>query len=194
MPITLKRLVVVKGSLVYDDRGRRIHVQVGDIDQEASVSIDKLLTNVASSGVLTLSGISMNMQGTEAPLAGQTLTVSHDLSADLRTGSLTVRRIEVSLGQMLLAMQGRTLDILTPAPDLDLTVASDTIAVRDLLAVLPPATLPIASKLTASGAITLTAALKGPARAEGAALHRRHGLRKECRTKRRRPSAARDRA
>jgi uncharacterized protein involved in outer membrane biogenesis len=161
IPLTLERLVIRDGSLIYDNRKMDFQATVGRFDQEARIAIDRSLQDVTTDGTLRLGDIALNIGGLAAPLTGLTVTMTHDISADLPAGTVTVNRITASSGKLTCTISGTVKDVLTRAPMLDLTLSAPPIAMQDLVSLLPASLLPFAPHCTASGTLTTGARLQG---------------------------------
>jgi hypothetical protein len=161
IPVTLEKLTVESGTLIYDNRRLGVVATVGTIDQQARISIDPGLQNIATDGTLRLGDISLKTAGFDAPLTGLAVTVTHDIGADLPEGTVTVRRLTASCGKISGTVTGTVKDVLTGAPMLDLTLGASTINIQDLVAILPLSLVPFAPKLAASGTLTTGARLQG---------------------------------
>jgi uncharacterized protein involved in outer membrane biogenesis len=161
VPITLKKFSIENGSLVYIDRKAGQEVTVGNINQQAAVSIDKQLKNIATAGRLVLSDVSVKTKEIKKPLKNLSITISHDIVADLVGGVVNVKEVRLSLQKFFVTLKGTVTKALTPAPELDLALVADPMAVADLLKEVPLELVPIAAKLSASGSAELGATIKG---------------------------------
>ncbi|MBN2188384.1 MAG: AsmA family protein, partial [Chitinispirillaceae bacterium] len=161
VPITLKKLTIENGSLVYDDRKAGNQVVVGNVSQQAAVAIDKQLKNISTSGRLVLSDVSVKAKEIRKPLSSLSITVSHDIVADLVNGVVNVKEVRLSLQKFYVTIRGTVTNALTPEPELDLAIVSDPMAFSDLLKEVPRELVPLAAKLSASGSAELGATIKG---------------------------------
>jgi hypothetical protein len=161
VPITLKKLAIENGSIVYDDRKAGNEVIIASVNQQAAVAIDKQLKDITTTGSLVLSQISVKTKEIKKPLSNLSVTVSHDIGANLVDGVVTVRQVRLSLQKFFITLKGTVTKVLTPAPELDLAIVSDPMSVGDLLKEVPLELVPLAAKVSASGSVELGATVKG---------------------------------
>jgi uncharacterized protein involved in outer membrane biogenesis len=161
VPITLKKFSIVNGSLVYDDKKAGNQVVFGSVNQQAAVAIDKQLKNISTSGRLVLSDVSVKAKEIKKPLSNLSITVSHDIGADLVNGVVNVKEVRLSLQKFFVTLKGTVTSVLTSEPELDLALVSDPMAFADLLKEVPRELVPMAAKLSASGSAELGATFKG---------------------------------
>jgi uncharacterized protein involved in outer membrane biogenesis len=161
IPLTLEKLVITSGTLIYDDRKMGLMVTVGTIKQEARIAIDRNLANIVLDGTLRLSDISVKIRDVETPLKGLEITVAHDIGADLPSGIITVNRIDASCGKIACVVTGTMKDVLTKAPMFDLTLSAQRINVQNILSLLPAKVMPFAAKLSVAGTLATAVQLRG---------------------------------
>jgi hypothetical protein len=161
VPVSLKKFSVENGSLIYDDKKAGNQVIIGSVSQQAAVAIDKQLKNITTTGRLVLSDVSVKSKEIKKPLKNLSVTVSHDIGADLVDGVVNVKQVRLSLQKFFVTLKGTVTRALTPEPELDLAVVSDPMAIADLLKEIPVELVPIAAQLSASGSAELGATVKG---------------------------------
>jgi uncharacterized protein involved in outer membrane biogenesis len=161
VPISLKKFSIENGSLVYDDKKAGNEVVIGSVSQQAAVAIDRKLRNITTTGRLVLSEISVKSKEIKKPLKNLSVTVSHDIGADLVDGVVNVKQVRLSLQKFFITVKGTVTRALSPAPELDLAVVSDPMSVADLLKEVPVELVPIVKQISASGSVELGAAVKG---------------------------------
>jgi hypothetical protein len=161
IPLTLEKLLIQSGTLIYDDRKMGIMATAGTINQEARIAIDRDLANIVSNGTLRLSNISVKIGDFEAPLTGLDITVMHDIGAYLPSGTIVINRINASCGKIACIVTGTIKEILTKEPVLDLTLSAQPIKVQDILGLVPAKLMPFAPKLSATGTLSIEAQLRG---------------------------------
>ena len=160
VPITLKEFTINEGSFWYIDNKAVSQILIGKIDDHIQISMDKQLKDIKTSGNLVLSDVSVKTKDIKKPLSNLTITLSHDIGANLVEGTADIKQIRLSLQKLFLNITG-SVSGLNSEPDLDLTLNSDAISISDLLAEIPVELAPVISKLKASGTADLKLALKG---------------------------------
>lgn len=166
VPVTLKEFLIEDGGFTYIDKRSGQEFVVGDIDESIKFSIDKELKDVNTSGELVLSGVSVKTKEIQKPLKNLRVTFSHDIHADLVSGTAEIKKIRLSFQKVFLNLTGAVSN-LNSIPQLDLTIDSDPIEIKDILAEIPVELVPDLAKLTASGTAELDLALKGALEPKG---------------------------
>jgi hypothetical protein len=161
VPITLKKFAIENGTIIYADQKAGSQIVIGAVNQEASFSIDRALKDITTSGSLRLSEVSVKTNATKQPLKNLTLTLSHDIGADLVAGTITVNQVRLSLQKIFLNLKGTVKNALSGAPELDLTVNTDPIAIGDALREIPAELFPEVVKLSAAGTAEIGVTIKG---------------------------------
>ncbi|HUI93228.1 MAG TPA: AsmA family protein [Chitinivibrionales bacterium] len=169
VPVTLKKLSIENGEIVYNDRKSGSQVIIGNMNETVAVSMDKELKNITTSGDLVLTDVSVKTKEIKKPLSNLKITLSHDVAANLvdAGGTVTVNKVRLSLQKIFLEVKGTVSKAMTPAPEFDLAVASDPISVADALKEVPVELVPLVTKVSATGAIVLGLAVKGVLAAKG---------------------------
>jgi uncharacterized protein involved in outer membrane biogenesis len=160
IPISLKSFVIEKGSIDYIDRKGKQEFNIGNIDHEISFSIDKQLKDIHTSGNLVLSNVSVKDKSIKKPLSNLTITVSHDVAANLVDGVAQIKQLRLSFQKIFLNCSGTITD-LNSNPKYDLSIVSDPVELKDLLAEIPLELAPDLAKLSASGILDLKLAING---------------------------------
>ena len=106
VPITLKKFEIRNGMISYVDNKAKQEVVIGDMEQTIKVSIDKELRNIATTGNLVLSRVSLKTKDIAKPLSNLTITFTHDIGANLVNGNADVRQIRLSLQKLFITMKG----------------------------------------------------------------------------------------
>jgi uncharacterized protein involved in outer membrane biogenesis len=161
VPITLKKLAIENGSIVYDDKKAGNEVVIASVNQQAAIAIDRQLKDITTTGSLVLAQVSIKTKEIKKPLSNLSITVSHDIGANLVDGTVTVRQVRLSLQKFFITLKGTVKNALSPAPALDLAIVSDPMTVGDLLKEVPLELVPLAAKVSASGSVELGATVKG---------------------------------
>jgi uncharacterized protein involved in outer membrane biogenesis len=161
VPITLKKFTIENGVIIYDDQKAGNQIVIGAVNDEVGFSIDKELKDIKTSGALRLTDVSVRTKEIKKPLSKLSITLSHDIAANLVEGTVNIKEVRLSLQKIFLTLKGTMKNAMTPAPEFDLTVASDPIAVSDVLREIPAELFPDIVKLTASGTAELGLTVKG---------------------------------
>jgi uncharacterized protein involved in outer membrane biogenesis len=160
VPVSMKSFVIENGAVQYIDRKGKQELLVGNIDQQISFSIDKQLKDIHTSGSLVLSGVSVKDKSISKPLSNLTITLSHDVVADLVGGVAQVKQLRLSFQKVFLNCSG-TVTNLTGNPEYNLNIVSDPVELKDLLAEIPLELAPDLAKIAASGILDLKLAVNG---------------------------------
>jgi hypothetical protein len=168
VPITLKNFIISDCSILYDDRKAQQQIIIGCLNDRIDFSIDKALKDIRTTGNLVISQISVKTKETKKPLTDLTFTLDHSITADLITGKANVEQFRLSLQKIFVNLTGTVSD-LNNAPELDLSLKSDPITIKDLLAEIPVELVPDVARLTATGTADLGLVIKGVLR-EGSTI------------------------
>lgn len=160
VPVSLKTFVIEDGRFVYRNAKTKQDIIINDIDDRIDFSIDKALTDVKTSGELSLADMSVKTPELSKPLSNFTVTFNHNIAGDLTKGNVTVNELRFSLQKIFLSMKG-TVEEMNTAPKLDLQMVSDPITIEDVLREVPVELVPVVAKLKAKGELTLGVNLKG---------------------------------
>ncbi len=160
VPVSMKSFVIEHGAVQYIDRKGKQEFLVGNIDQKIAFSIDKQLKDISTSGSLVLSGVSVKDKSISKPLTNLTITLTHDIAADLVGGVAQVKQLRLSFQKLFLNCTG-TISDLTGNPEYNLNIVSDPVELKDLLAEIPLELAPDLAKIAASGILDLKLAING---------------------------------
>ncbi|HEX2955352.1 MAG TPA: AsmA family protein [Chitinispirillaceae bacterium] len=160
VPVSMKSFVIEHGSILYIDRKGKQELIVGNIDQQISFSIDKQLKDIHTSGSLVLSEVSVKDKSIRKPLTNLTITLSHDVAADLIGGVAQVNQLRLSFQKVFFNCTGSITD-LAGNPVYNLSIVSDPVELKDLLAEIPLELAPDLAKIAASGILDLKLAVNG---------------------------------
>jgi uncharacterized protein involved in outer membrane biogenesis len=163
VPITLKKFTIENGTIVYNDRKTGNQIVIGSLNETIAVSMDKQLKDIKTTGNLVLADVSVKTKDIKKPLSNLKITLSHDVAANLADagGAVTVNKIRLSLQKIFIELKGTVKNAATPAPELDLAIASDPISLADALKEVPVELAPVLTKISGSGTIVLGLAIKG---------------------------------
>lgn len=168
VPLSLKMFVIENGTISYRDSRSGQEVVIGALNEKIKFTIDKKLEDITTSGELVLSKVSLKTKEIKKPLSNLTITLSHDIGANLVAGTANVKMLRLSLQKVFLNVVGTVTDLNT-TPNYNLTLQSEDIAIEDLLREVPVELAPMITKLTAAGVLQLGVAVKGSVE-EGAPL------------------------
>jgi len=160
VPVTLKLFKIENGSIIYRSRLAKQEIIIGSINESIGFSIDKQLKDIKTSGDLVLSSISLKTKEITKPLSNLSVTLSHDVNADLVNGNANVNKLRLSFQKVFLNLTG-TVANLNGDPELDLKLNSDPIQIADILKEIPVELVPDIAKLYASGIAELGLIIKG---------------------------------
>lgn len=160
VPISLKLFAIEDGKIIYDDMKSNQSFIIENMSQAIGFKIDKQLKDVTTTGKLVLEKVSIKTPEITKPLSNLTITLSHDIGANLIDGTAEIKDLRVSLQKIFISMKG-TAKNLQAIPELDLYVNSDPIQVEGLLKEIPPEIFPDINKLSSSGTIDLKVNVKG---------------------------------
>lgn len=168
VPLSLKMFVIENGTISYRDRRSGQEMVIGALNDKIKFTIDKELKDITTSGDLVLGKVSLKTKEIKKPLSNLTITLSHDIGANLVDGTANVKMLRLSLQKVFLNVVGIVTDLNT-IPNYNLTLQSEDIAIEDLLREVPVELAPVITKLTAAGVLQLGVAVKGTVE-EGAPL------------------------
>ncbi|MBN1761251.1 MAG: AsmA family protein [Chitinispirillaceae bacterium] len=160
VPVSLRLFQIEDGTFIYRDAKSGQDISIGDLDDRIVFSIDRELKDISTDGDLSLTDVSVITKEIKKPLSNLSITLHHDIGADLVSGTAAIRTVRLSFQKVFLNLTG-TLSDLNTVPKLDLTLTSDTIGLADLLAEIPVELVPVLGNLTASGKLALGLELKG---------------------------------
>jgi|GEM_PF-1308170 len=160
IPVTLEQFAINQGSIAYIDRKAGSTFKVGQINHRIDFSIDKELRDIASTGELKLSDISVKTGDIPKTLSGFTLTFAHDVGVNYVDGEAVIKSMRLSLQKIYIALSG-TVKNFNVQPEINLAVKTDKIFIADLLKEIPVEIAPVVAKLKAAGFIELAMDLSG---------------------------------
>lgn len=160
VPLTLESFRIRGGSVMYRDMKDGRVIGVGHIDQRIDLDIDKSLSNVVTTGELTLGDISLRTGEVPEEIKGVTVGLTHDLRLNLTEGTAAVNALRFSVQDIALELTG-SIDDLADKPRVDLALRSDTIAVQDIIAEVPRALVPTIGKVRGEGTLAVHMDVRG---------------------------------
>jgi uncharacterized protein involved in outer membrane biogenesis len=163
VPITLKKFAIENGVVVYDDLKAGNQVILGCVNDNMAVAMDKQLKDIKTTGDLVFSRVSVRTKEIKKPLSNLTITLSHDIAANLADegGVITINKVRLSLQKIFLELKGSVKNAMSPAPELDLAIVSDPISISDALKEIPVELAPMIAKITGGGTMELGLTVKG---------------------------------
>ncbi|HOX53190.1 MAG TPA: AsmA-like C-terminal region-containing protein, partial [Fibrobacteria bacterium] len=160
-PLTVRRIAIEDGSLVWNDRKADEQITIGSLSQEISISTDKSLENVETKGVLDVKDISMAGKGAPVRKGGVKFSIAHDVALNLPGAVVEVRNLRVGLQEVALKLSGKASNVRV-APVLDLKIGTDgPVDLAKLLAEIPKELNPQLAKLSLAGKLEMAFTLVG---------------------------------
>ena len=160
-PLQLSLLQIQNGSIRYVDHKAATQFSIGDIDQKLTANGRKNFTEFDTKGTLSLREIAFASRDIPAPVKGLAVTITHDVSADMNTGLVTVRSIRASLQKVFVNITGTVEQATSPEPLLNLGFQTDPIDIASLLAEIPPSLYADIRKVAGSGTAQAAVSAKG---------------------------------
>lgn len=137
IPFSLERLSIVGGRVVCSDRKMGVELTLGDINQNLAISIDKELENVVTTGVISINIISLQSRGVKWPLSDHTVTLSHNITANVADMNATVNDMRISANDIVASAKGTVQDFGSKTPQIDFAVTTNRVKLSDLAALIP---------------------------------------------------------
>ncbi len=160
LPLTLESFRIRRGSVHYRNMKQGRVIGIGRIDQRIDLDIDRALSEIVSTGELTLRDITVRTAEAPTEIEGVTLGLTHEMRVNPTEGTAAVSSLRISLQHLAFELSGSVRG-LTDKPEVDLTLCSDTIAVRDILAEVPHALVPAVGSLTGQGVVVVNMRVAG---------------------------------
>jgi uncharacterized protein involved in outer membrane biogenesis len=160
VPVSLKLFKIEDGTFIYRDSRSQQNIIIGDIDDRILFSIDRELKDIVTRGDLSLAQISVKTRDIKKTLSNLSVTLHHDIAADLVNGTADIKTVRLSFQKVFLNLTGKLADLNT-VPRCDLAINSDTISLADLIREIPVELAPVLKQLSASGNLMLALELKG---------------------------------
>ncbi len=159
--VQLKAFILENGRVRYRDASAGQEVTLGRIDQRASLSLDPRLTDVRTTGSLTISEISVADAASGLRKGGVKISVTHDVRLDLPGDSLTINGIDLGFQDVKVHLAGALKNFSSPAPEADLRLSAPDISLASLFAEIPSEISPELSRLTVAGTASLDVKVQG---------------------------------
>ncbi|HEX2612175.1 MAG TPA: AsmA family protein [Fibrobacteria bacterium] len=159
--VALESFAIENGRVRYHDLKAGTSVTLGRIDQSASLSLDKKLTDIRTAGELTISEISVSDKASGLRKGGVKITVSHDLRVDLPGDSLRINRVDIGFQDIKAHVEGSLKAFTSPLPVADIRVSAPAISLASLFAEVPKEISPELARLKVAGTASFEARVKG---------------------------------
>lgn len=143
-------------SLFYDNRETGERYACRDLRQLLSLTFNAKTGELETRGRLSLSNLYVKSAGQPTLLDGVTLSLEHDLQANIKENSYTITRVSAALNDIALTLKGTVADT-----TLDLHLSTETIKLADVLKQIPKNLSPELAKLSAGGTFKLDVTAKG---------------------------------
>lgn len=157
----LQKLNIQDAQIRMLDRKSGREVILEDIDYNIDLNLDRTLENITTNGILLLQGISVSDRASGVRKGGIRISLTHDLGANIRNQELQIRKLELGLQDIRIALQGSVRDFLKPQKEIDLSVASNEISLASLVREIPPSINPEITKVKAEGKADFNFRAKG---------------------------------
>ncbi len=161
IPLALNSFGIRDGRIEYTNRQKNETIVLGSINQETKFSIDKNLSDVSATGELTIDEIILRAKGLSTPLENLTMTVDHDIGANIVEGTAEVHRVRASVQDVYMNLSGSVANFHS-APEVDLVITTDTLSIAHLLKIVPSELAPELAGATGSGDVFFRVNAQGP--------------------------------
>src|SRR5690606_24615794 len=135
--VALESFALEDGRVRYRDLAARREVTLGRIDQRASLTADRFLSDVRTQGSLEIAEISVEDPAAGIRKGGVRIAVAHDVRLDLPGDSVTLRSVELSFQDVKARLAGRVRGLNSDAPDLDLEFSAPSVSLASLFREVP---------------------------------------------------------
>jgi uncharacterized protein involved in outer membrane biogenesis len=159
--VALESFVLENGRVRYRDVAAGQEITLGRIDQQASLTADRTLSDVRSKGSLEIAEISVKDSALGLRKGGVRITVAHDLRLDLPGDSVSLTSVRLSFQDVKATLTGRVRGLTSDAQDLDLKFSAPSVSLASLFQEVPPELNPEIRKLSVAGTASLEARVQG---------------------------------
>ncbi len=165
--IRLDKFTLGKWSVELNDRQNKRQIRLGELNQEMNLYANKDLSEITTKGLLTLAEISVSDQASGLRKGNISVSVAHDIKANLRSGEVSINGIDINALGMPFTLKGNVKNVLDSLLNFDLSFESAEISMENVLKEVPHEINPEIAKLAAEGAFKLAVYAKGtPAKPE----------------------------
>ncbi len=135
-------------------------LRLGTIEQRVDFDIDKALEDVATTGELEIADIAFVSADIPSELTGITVTLTHDIQANVPAAEIRINAVRASLQQVAVALEGSVEDF-DATPVIDLRITSEPISMSEILAEIPVAMVPEMAKTKGEGTLNFLVTARG---------------------------------
>lgn len=143
-------------NLSYENRKTKERYECKDLRQLLSLTYNAKTGALKTRGRLSLSELYVKSAGQPILLEGVTLSLAHELEANTKKKTITIKRISSAINDIALTAKGTIKDT-----SLDLRIKTETVSLADILRQIPQNLSPELPKLSASGTFKLDVTAKG---------------------------------
>lgn len=160
IPLTLEKMIIKESRIRYLDYKSGMQAGINSINQEVSITVDKKLENLKTTGEMFLGGISFLSKDIAKPIEGVRVSIKHDVAIDLLNSKITLNSIKASLQKVSLLCSG-TIENFDSKPDINLSISTDEIAIEEILSEIPVEMVSDIKNIQAKGTIKLNMDIAG---------------------------------
>ncbi|GBU26434.1 hypothetical protein R83H12_03131 [Fibrobacteria bacterium R8-3-H12] len=157
----LNSFEIKNAKVIFNDRSQKRKIILGSINLNTSLSLNKTLENIKTSTDLTLKEISMEDAGAGVRKGGISVFLNAGVNANARLQHLDIQNFSVGLQSIKISASGTIDRFMEDTKVVDLKVQSNQINLAELIKEIPAGINPEIPKVSASGAISFNAAVKG---------------------------------
>ncbi len=159
--LALKSFVIEDGRVRFRDAQKGTEFTLGRINQRVSLELDPFLRNVVTTGKLAIEELSISDSASGVRKGGVSISVSHDVRLDLPGQVLEVKSVNVAFQDIRAELSGTLTKFQTPAPDADLRLQADSVALASVLREIPEGLSSDLPKLSLGGWAALDLKING---------------------------------
>ena len=149
LPIVIKKIALTKSRVRYFDYKDGYSLELNKIEDRTDFKANSTLTQLSTTGELTVSDIKITSGLLPTSLKGITITFNHNIDINQENKTVTINDISASLQKIAIQLKGSITDFDTDA-NLDLTLASGKINFSDIINELKPLS-PEVAKIATKG-------------------------------------------
>lgn len=160
MPLDLKEFRIDNASVVFNDMGKGTKVILGRINQKIAASVNETLTDIHLPGELKVSSISVDDQQSGLKKGDLRISLQHDVRVNLTQGQVDIKTLRLGFQDVEISLQGKVLRF-NSTPELNLSLKTNEIQLKSLLAEIPQSIHEQLQYLEAQGSLQLNATVQG---------------------------------
>jgi ElaB/YqjD/DUF883 family membrane-anchored ribosome-binding protein len=157
----LEKFSIKNARVLVSDKLNGRFLEIGAIDQSVSLDVDAYLTNIITSGELSINELVLKDESSGVKTGKIHLGFTHDLVLNLKDQKLKMNKLTFGFQDILITLKGEVSDFLKEVPSLDIQLESNKMMLADLLKEIPVAVAPEVAKMKAQGAASFAVSVKG---------------------------------